>query len=94
MKGSNRDERSTKTAGNNSEKIIGFQRLFCKNPKCHYLLKTFYFLENWQIKINGSRYYLCPECNAKNNIVLQGEKIFLIKLLPLSFAIEDTSNNN
>jgi Zn finger protein HypA/HybF involved in hydrogenase expression len=76
----------------NSEKIIGFQRLFCKNPECRYLLKTFYLLENWQIKSNGtndvaliknngSRYYRCPECKAKNHIVLQGEKIFLEKII-------------
>jgi Zn finger protein HypA/HybF involved in hydrogenase expression len=30
---------------------------------------------------NGTRYYLCPECNAKNHIVLQGENIFLDKII-------------
>jgi Zn finger protein HypA/HybF involved in hydrogenase expression len=78
--------------GSNSEKIMGFQKLFCKNPECHYLLKTFYFLEDWQIKRNGtndvaliknngSSYYRCPACNAKNHIMLEGERIFLEKII-------------
>ena len=92
MKYAIRNAGSIKAVESNSEKIIGFQRLLCKNPECHYLLKTFYFLENWQIKTygstdleliinNGTRYYLCPACKAKNYIVLEGERIFLEKII-------------
>ena len=73
-----------------SEKILGSQRLVCKNPECGYLLKKIYFLEGWEkksngnngvslVRNNGSSYYECPQCKAKNYIVQQGEKIFLKK---------------
>jgi Zn finger protein HypA/HybF involved in hydrogenase expression len=88
----------------NSEKIIGFQRLFCKNPECHYLLKTFYFLENWQIKRNGtndvaliknngSSHYLCPACKAKNYIVLEGDKFILEKIINYELQNRRCMNN-
>ena len=73
-----------------SEKILGSQRLVCKNPECGYLLKKIYFLEGWEkksngnngvslVRNNGSSYYECPQCKAKNYIVQQGEKILLKK---------------
>jgi Zn finger protein HypA/HybF involved in hydrogenase expression len=75
-----------------SEKILGSQRLVCKNPECGYLLKKIYFLEGWEkksngnngvslVKNNGSSYYECPQCKAKNYIVQQGEKIILEKIV-------------
>jgi Zn finger protein HypA/HybF involved in hydrogenase expression len=75
-----------------SEKILGSQRLVCKNPECGYLLKKIYFLEGWQkksngnngvslVRNNGSSYYECPQCGAKNYIVQQGEKIILEKII-------------
>ncbi len=77
---------------NNSEKIIGFQRLVCKNLKCNYLLKEIYFLEGWEQKTNdhitmtfinnnGSNYYSCPKCKGKNYVVNEGEKIILEKII-------------
>jgi hypothetical protein len=75
-----------------SEKILGSQRLVCKNPGCGYLLKKIYFLEGWEkksngnngvslVRNNGSSYYECPQCKAKNYIVQQGEKILLEKIV-------------
>lgn len=75
-----------------SEKILGSQRLVCKNPECGYLLKKIYFLEGWEkksngnngvslVRNNGSSYYECPQCRAKNYIVQQGEKIILEKIV-------------
>jgi len=75
-----------------SEKILGSQRLVCKNPECGYLLKKIYFLEGWEkksngnngvslVRNNGSSHYECPQCKAKNYIVLQGEKIILEKIV-------------
>ena len=73
------------------EKIIGFQRLVCKNQDCGYLLKKIYFVEGWEKKIesngvclvknNGSSYYECPHCKAKNYIIQQGDKIILEKIV-------------
>ena len=75
-----------------SEKILGSQRLVCKNPECGYLLKKIYFIEGWEkksngsngvslVRNNGSSYYECPQCKAKNYIVQQGEKIILEKIV-------------
>jgi Zn finger protein HypA/HybF involved in hydrogenase expression len=75
-----------------SEKILGSQRLVCKNPACGYLLKKIYFLEGWEkksngdngvslVRNNGSSYYECPQCRSKNYIVKQGEKIILEKIV-------------
>lgn len=75
-----------------SEKILGSQRLVCKNPECGYLLKKIYFLEGWEkksngndavslVRNNGSSYYECPQCKGKNYIVQQGEKIILEKIV-------------
>jgi len=75
-----------------SEKILGSQRLVCKNPECGYLLKKIFFLEGWGkksngdngvslVRNNGSSYYECPQCRAKNYIVKQGEKIILEKIV-------------
>jgi hypothetical protein len=75
-----------------SEKILGSQRLVCKNPECGYLLKKIYFLEGWEkksngtngvslVRNNGSSYYECPQCRAKNYIIQQGEKIILEKIV-------------
>jgi Zn finger protein HypA/HybF involved in hydrogenase expression len=77
---------------NNSEKIMGFQRLVCKNHKCNHLLKEIYFLEGWQQKtnghimmalnsINGSNYYSCPKCKGKNYVVNEGDKIILERII-------------
>ena len=84
-----------------SEKILGSQRLVCKNPECGYLLKKIYFLEGWEkkangnngvslVKNNGSSYYECPQCKAKNYIVQQGEKIILEKIV--SFELYNYSD--
>jgi Zn finger protein HypA/HybF involved in hydrogenase expression len=74
-----------------SEKVIGFQRLVCKNPDCGYLLKKIYFVEGWEKKIetngvslikdNGTSYYECPHCKSKNYVVQQGDKIILEKIV-------------
>jgi Zn finger protein HypA/HybF involved in hydrogenase expression len=77
---------------NNSGKIMGFQRLVCKNLKCSHLLKELYFTEGWQQKTNGhiimslinnngSNYYICPKCKGKNYVVNQGEKIIIEKII-------------
>ncbi|MCX5894859.1 MAG: hypothetical protein NTZ51_03370 [Proteobacteria bacterium] len=77
---------------NINEKIIGFQRLVCKNPECRFLLKKIYFCEGWEkksngdngaslVKNNGSSYYVCPKCKAKNFVIQQGEKIILEKIV-------------
>ncbi len=74
------------------EKKIGLQRLICKNPGCNYLLKEIYFIEGWLkrtngknmasfITKNGSSYYLCPKCKAKNIVIQEGEKIILEKII-------------
>ena len=73
-------------------KNIGFQRLACKNPGCNFLLKEIYFFEDWTqktndsdgvtcIRNNGSSYYLCPKCKAKNIVTKQGEKIIIEKII-------------
>jgi Zn finger protein HypA/HybF involved in hydrogenase expression len=74
-----------------AEKIIGFQRLVCKNPECGYLLKKISFIEGWEKKINsngvsliknnGTSYYECPQCKSKNYVVQEGEKIILEKII-------------
>jgi len=75
-----------------SEKILGSQRLVCKNPECGYLLNKIYFIEGWEkksndgngvppVRNNGASYYECPQCRAKNYIVEQGEKIILEKIV-------------
>jgi Zn finger protein HypA/HybF involved in hydrogenase expression len=76
---------------NNNEKIIGYQRVCCKKPDCKYLLKEIYFSETWGkiigkngvslIRNNGSSYYVCPRCKAKNFVVFEGEKIILEKII-------------
>jgi Zn finger protein HypA/HybF involved in hydrogenase expression len=74
------------------ENIVGFQRLVCKNRECNYLLKTVYFHEGWDhrsceengvslVNTNGSQYYVCPQCRAKNFVILQGEKICIEKII-------------
>lgn len=74
-----------------TEKVIGFQRLVCKNPACGHLLKKIYFVEGWEKKVesngvsmvrnNGTSYYECPHCKAKNFVIEQGEKIILEKII-------------
>ena len=77
-----------------SEKVkkIGFQRVICKNPGCNFLLKEIYFFEDRTqktnaidgvtcIRNNGSIYYLCPKCKAKNIVTKQGEKIIIEKII-------------
>ena len=75
-----------------TDKRIGFQRLVCRNPVCQHLIKEIYFFEGWKkrsndnngaqlVKNNGSSYYLCPQCNSKNFIAQQGEKIILEKIV-------------
>lgn len=75
----------------------GFQRLTCKNPKCSFLLKEIYFFEGWTqktnasdgvtfIRNNGSSYYLCPKCNAKNIVTKQGDKIIIEKIISFELA--------
>jgi Zn finger protein HypA/HybF involved in hydrogenase expression len=74
------------------EKKMGLQRLICKNPGCNYLLKEIYFIEGWTkrtngkdtaslITNNGSSFYLCPKCKAKNIVIREGEKIILEKII-------------
>jgi Zn finger protein HypA/HybF involved in hydrogenase expression len=83
-----------------AEKILGSQRLVCKNPECGYLLKKIYFLEGWEkkangnngvslVRNNGSSYYECPQCKAKNYIVQQGEKIILEKIVRFELHIHN-----
>jgi hypothetical protein len=78
-------------------KNIGFQRLTCKNQGCNFLLKEIYFFEGWTqktnvsegvtcIKNNGSCYYLCPRCNAKNIVTKQGVKIIIEKIISFELA--------
>ena len=72
-----------------AEKMIGFQRLICKNPACQHLFKTIVFIEGGETRVagemvrksNGSSYYVCPKCKAHNFIILQGEKIILEKIV-------------
>ena len=76
---------------NNHDKIIGYQRLFCKRPDCKYLLKKIYFSETWEktigengvslIRNNGSSYYVCPSCKSKNFVTFEGVKIILEKII-------------
>lgn len=76
---------------------IGFQLLTCKNQRCNFLLKEIYFFEGWTqkatvsagvtcIRNNGSSYYLCPKCNAKNIVAKQGEKIIIEKIISFELA--------
>ena len=75
----------------NHDKIIGYQRLFCKRPDCKYLLKKIYFFETWEktigkngvslIRNNGSSYYVCPSCKSKNIVTFEGDKIILEKII-------------
>jgi Zn finger protein HypA/HybF involved in hydrogenase expression len=78
-------------------KSTGFQRLTCKNPGCNFLLKEICFFEGWTQKTNvsdgvtftrnnGSSYYLCPKCNAKNIVTKQGEKIIIEKIISFELA--------
>ncbi len=80
-----------------TEKSIAFQRLVCNNPECQHLLKEIFFFDGWEkrtngnngsslIKNNGSSYYLCPKCRAKNYIIQQGEKIILEKIVRCEFS--------
>jgi len=73
-------------------KKIGFQRLTCKRPGCNFLLREIGFFEDLTqkanaidgvtcIRNNGSSYYLCPKCNAKNIVTKQGEKIIIEKII-------------
>jgi Zn finger protein HypA/HybF involved in hydrogenase expression len=72
-----------------AEKVIGFQRLTCKNPSCRHILKTIEFIEGWKtrvhgeikLKSNGASYYVCPKCKAHNFIILEGEEIILEKII-------------
>jgi len=75
----------------NKEKIVGFQSLSCKNPDCKSLLKTIYYSETYEQtahcehsiflrRDNGTSYYVCPQCNSKNYVSFQGEKIVLEKI--------------
>jgi Zn finger protein HypA/HybF involved in hydrogenase expression len=72
-----------------AEKVIGFQRLICKNPDCKHLFKTIVFIEGWEKrfagemvhKSNGTSYYVCPKCKAKNFVILEGEDILLEKII-------------
>jgi Zn finger protein HypA/HybF involved in hydrogenase expression len=77
---------------NDTDRIIGFQKLVCKNPACHNIIKEIYFFEGWEkrtngnngavlVKNNGSSYYVCPKCSAKNFITQQGEKIIIEKII-------------
>ena len=78
-------------------KNTGFQRLTCRNPGCSFLLKEIYFFEGWIqktntidgvifIRNNGSSYYLCPKCNAKNIVAKQGDKIIIEKIISFELA--------
>jgi Zn finger protein HypA/HybF involved in hydrogenase expression len=74
---------------NPAEKVIGFQRLICKNHSCQHLLKTIIFLEGGETRVhgeiklrsNGTSYYVCPKCKAYNFIILEGEDILLEKIV-------------
>jgi len=78
-------------------KNMGFQRLTCKKQGCNFLLKEIYFYEGWTqkanvsagvkfIKNNGSSYYLCPKCNAKNIVIKQGEEIIIDRIISFELA--------
>ena len=78
-------------------KNIGFQRLTCKNPECNFLLKEICFYDGWTqkntvsdgvtfISNNGTSYYICPKCNAKNIVTKQGEKIIIEKIISFKLA--------
>jgi len=76
---------------------IGLQRLTCKRPGCNFLLREIVFFEDWAqnanaidgvtcIRNNGSSYYLCPKCSAKNIVTKQGEKIIIEKIISVELA--------
>jgi hypothetical protein len=86
---------------NGIKMFLGFQRLFCQNPRCGFLFKEISFFENWitkkitkdtvdngapLIKKNRVTYYLCPRCKAKNIVVLQGEKVMLEKIVDVELS--------
>jgi Zn finger protein HypA/HybF involved in hydrogenase expression len=77
---------------------IGYQRLVCKNPGCGYLFKEIYFSATWTAttardsgvpltETDGARYYLCPQCRAKNMVCRQGERIILEKIVHAERAV-------
>lgn len=76
---------------------IGFQQLICKSPGCNFSLKEICFVEDMThktnaidgvtfIRNNGSSYYLCPKCNAKNIVTKQIEKIIIEKIINFKLA--------
>ena len=75
-----------------AESMIALQKQTCKNQECQYILKEIYFYEGWEkrcnrdngvslVRNNGSSYYVCPLCKAKNFVIHQGEKIILEKIV-------------
>jgi len=76
---------------------IDFPQLTCQNPGCSFSLKEIYFIEDMTqktnaidgvtfIRNNGTSYYLCPKCNAKNIVTKQVEKIIIEKIISFKLA--------
>ncbi len=88
---------------NDETTVVGYQHITCMNPDCVFLLKKINYIKGWEKIIhtngfdislasaNGTLYYTCPQCKARNIVVLQGEKIILEKII--RWELPDQSDN-